>query len=70
MERVFPWPAVALAKAAQRVALRRCRLEFSVLRKRSKGGLRQSSLEDKTIHLGLRLTLAGYVGTCQSPRSK
>ena len=38
-----------------------------------KAGLRQfHRLEDKTIHLGagLRLTLAGYLGICRSPRSK
>jgi hypothetical protein len=36
-----------------------------------KAGLRQfHRLEDKTIHLGLRLTLAGYLGICPFPRSK
>jgi hypothetical protein len=74
VERVVPWPAVALAKATQRVG--NCGpaasnfLDPALLRKI---GLRQfHRLEDKPIHLdaGLRLTLAGYLGLCRSPRSK
>jgi hypothetical protein len=49
------------------------RLEFFALPEHWKAGLRQfHRLEDKTIQLGagLRLTLAGYLGICRSPRSK
>jgi len=39
--------------------------EFSALTKHWKSWLRQfHGLEDKTIHLGLRLTPTGYVGIC------
>jgi hypothetical protein len=53
--------------------LQLCRLEFAAQTKHLKPAFRQfHRLEDKTIQLGagLRLTLAGYLGICRSPRSK